>query len=43
MAKYAAQLIILWYDNFGENHTPLHGNGRAAIPKIYVIYTKIVF
>ena len=24
MGKYTANLIILWYDNFGENHTPLH-------------------
>ena len=28
-------LIILWYDNFGENHTPLQRNGMTAIPKIW--------
>ena len=28
-----AKLPFLWYDNFGENRTPLHGNGMAAIPK----------
>ena len=26
--------IILRYDNFGENQTPLQRNGMAAIPKI---------
>ena len=28
-------IFILWYDNFGENHTTLQRNGMAAIPKIY--------
>ena len=27
-------LTILWYDNFGENQTPLQRNGMAAITKI---------
>ena len=27
------KLNFLWYDNFGENQTPLQGNGMAAIPK----------
>ena len=31
--KYTAKLIFLWYDNFGENQTPLQRNGMAAIPK----------
>ena len=34
MGKYTAKLIILWYENFGENHTPLHRNGMTAIPKL---------
>ena len=25
---------FLWYDNFGENQTPLQRNGLTAIPKI---------
>ena len=29
-----AQLTFLWYDNFGQNQTPLQWNGMAAIPKI---------
>ena len=29
-----AKLIILVYDYFGENHTPLMSYGMAAIPKI---------
>ena len=33
-----AQFIILWYDNFGENHTPLQRNGMTAIPKMYSGY-----
>ena len=28
-----AKLTYLWYDNFGENCTPLQINGLAAIPK----------
>ena len=28
-----AQLTFLWYDYFGENHTPLHRNGMAATSK----------
>ena len=31
---YAAKLIVLWYDNFGKNQTPLQKNVMAAIPKI---------
>ena len=34
MGKYTAKLIILSYDNFGENHTPLVRTDMAAIPKI---------
>ena len=33
MNKYTAKLIILWYDSFGENHTPPHRKGMTAIPK----------
>ena len=33
MGKYTAKFIILWRDNFGENHTPLQRNGMTAIPK----------
>ena len=33
MGKYTAKLINLWYDNFGENHTPLQRNGMTAISK----------
>ena len=29
------KLIILWFDNFGENQTPLQRNDMAAIPKIW--------
>ena len=28
------KLTNLWYDNFGENQTPLQRNAMAAIPKI---------
>ena len=35
IGNYMTLLIILWYDYFGENHTPLQRNGIAAIPKIY--------
>ena len=34
MGKYRAKLIILWYDNFGVNQTPLQRNGMAAIPQM---------
>ena len=34
IGKYTAKLIILCYDNFGENHTPLQRNGITAIPNI---------
>ena len=27
MGKYTAKLIILWFDYFDENHTPLQRNG----------------
>ena len=33
MGKKTAKLNILWYDNFGEKHTPLHRNGMTAILK----------
>ena len=38
---------FLWYDNFGENQTPLQRNGMAAIPKLsiykyYKFYSKKV-
>ena len=33
LCLYMAKFIILWYDNFGKNHTPLHRNGMTAIPK----------
>ena len=29
-----ANFTFLWYNKFGENRTPLHKNGIAAIPKI---------
>ena len=28
-----AKLVILWYDNVGKNHTPLHRNGMTDIPE----------
>ena len=31
-----AQLIILWYDNFGDKRTPLQRNAMAAIPNNYL-------
>ena len=34
IGKYTAKLTFLWYDNFGENQTPLHRNGMTAVPKI---------
>ena len=33
IGNYTAQLTILWYDLFDNNHTPLQKNGMAAIPK----------
>ena len=37
-------LTFLWYDNFGENCTPLHRNGMAVIPKIcWIINNKDVW
>ena len=33
IGKYTAKFTFLWYDNFGENQTPLQRNGMAAIPK----------
>ena len=33
MGKFTAKLTFLWYDYFGENHTPLHRNGMAAKTK----------
>ena len=41
MGKYTAKLIILWYDHFGENHTPLHRNGMATIPKTFQSFKRI--
>ena len=32
--KGTSAIIILWYDYFDENHTPVLWNGMAAIPKI---------
>ena len=34
LTNILAKLTFLWYDNFGENRTPLHRNGMVAIPKI---------
>ena len=34
MGNYRAKLVILLYDNFGGNQTPLRRNGMAAIPKM---------
>ena len=34
ICKNTAKFIILWYDKFVENHTPLQSNGMAAIPKM---------
>ena len=31
--SHTAQLTILWFNLFGENHTPLLRNGMAVIPK----------
>ena len=31
-----SKLTFLWYDNFVENHTPLHRNGMTALPKIII-------
>ena len=48
MGKYTTKLILLWYDCFGENQTPLKRNGMAAIPKIdinvicYCICVKLI-
>ena len=33
MGNSMAQLIILWYDNFGDKRALLHSNGMTAIPK----------
>ena len=37
MGKYTAKPIILWFDNFGENHTPLQRNGMTALQKLGVL------
>ena len=29
-----AKLTFLWFDNFGENRTPLHRNGKVPFQKI---------
>ena len=41
IGKYTAELIILWYDNFGVNNRPLQRNGMAAIPKINILVTFV--
>ena len=33
-----AKPTFLWYDNYGENQTPLQRNGMAAIPKIVLVW-----
>ena len=33
VGNFTAKLIIIWYDYFGENHTPLVRTGTAATPK----------
>ena len=33
IGKSTAKLTFLWYDNLGENQTPLQRNGLPAIPK----------
>ena len=36
--KEMAKLTFLWYDNFGENQTPLQRNGMATISKRRFFY-----
>ena len=45
MGKYTAKLIILWYDNFGENHTLCRGmawlpfqKGRSMSKQLNLLY-----
>ena len=35
-----AKLTIIWYDNFGENQTPLQRNGMATITQRKVVFTQ---
>ena len=37
IGNYTAYLIILQYDLFGENHTPLQRNGMAANPRTRIM------
>ena len=39
--KYC-KLIILCYENFGENNTPLKRYGMTAIPKIKVLLIRLM-
>ena len=42
IGKFTAKLTFLWYDNFGENQTPLQRNSLSAIPKIsYMVNLKL--
>ena len=41
MLLYTAKLIILCYDNFGENHTPLQRNGMAVKNKIFITLKRL--
>ena len=36
-----AKTTFLWYDNLGDKYTPLHRNGKAAIPKISYIWVIV--
>ena len=38
-----AKLTFLWYNNFGENQTPLQRNGMAAIPQNYFLRKDLPF
>ena len=40
IGKNTAKLIILWYDNFGENQASLQRNGMAAITKTHQTVSK---
>ena len=40
IGKYTAKLTFLRYNNFGDKRTPLHRNGMAPIPKIYLMKTR---
>ena len=40
IGKNTTKLIILWYDNFGENQASLQRNGMAAITKTHQTVSK---